>query len=126
MDIQRIRTGTPWEEQVGFSRIVRAGNMVWTAGTIASDEQGRIHGADCYEQCCFIFDKLARALAQAGSRLDHALKVTCYLTGLEHADGFTRAHQQYLGHVKPACTCVAIDALFGGALAEIELTCLVP
>ncbi len=126
MEIQRISTGTPWEEQVGFSRVVRAGNMVWTAGTVAADDSGVIHGADSYEQCCYIFDKLAAAMAQAGSSLDHAVKVVCYVSGIEHSDGFTRAHMQYLGHVQPACTCVVIGALFGEALAEIEIVALCP
>ena len=125
MDIQRVHTGTPWEEQVGFSRVVRAGNMVWTAGTVAADDSGGIHGADCYEQCCYIFEKLNAAMAQVGSNLDHVVKVVCFITGLNHADGFTRAHKQFLGHVQPVCTCVVIEALFGGALAEIEITALI-
>jgi enamine deaminase RidA (YjgF/YER057c/UK114 family) len=125
MQIQRIRTGTPWEEQVGFSRVVRAGNLVWTAGTVAADNEGVIHGSDCYAQCNYIFEKLARTMSQAGSSLDDAVKVTCYITELEHADGFTRAHKQFLGHVAPACTCVVVDALFGGALAEIEIVAVV-
>jgi len=126
MEIQRVRTGTPWEETVGFSRVLRAGNMVWTAGTVAADETGVIHGADVYEQCCFIFEKLGRAMAQAGSGLEHVVKVTAFITDIAHADGFTRAHKQYVGAAQPACTCVIIDSLFGGALAEIELIALVP
>jgi enamine deaminase RidA (YjgF/YER057c/UK114 family) len=124
MEIQRVRTGTIWEETVGFSRVIRAGAMVWTAGTVAADETGTIHGADAYEQCCFIFEKLGRALGQAGSGLDDVVKVTAFITGIEHADGFTRAHKQYLGHVQPACTCVVISELFGDALVEIELFAL--
>src|SRR5687767_7060958 len=107
-EIQRVRTGTPWEAQVGFCRVLRADNMVWTAGTVAADDDGVIHGADCYEQCCYIFEKLARTMAEVGATLEHAVKVTCFIAGLEHADGFTRAHKQYLGTVEPVCTCVVV------------------
>jgi enamine deaminase RidA (YjgF/YER057c/UK114 family) len=100
--------------------------MVWTAGTVAADEEGVVHGADSYGQCCYIFEKLARALEASGCALKDTVKVTCYITGAEHADGFIRAHKQFLGDVEPVCTCVIVAGLFGGALAEIELTCLIP
>jgi enamine deaminase RidA (YjgF/YER057c/UK114 family) len=126
MDIQRVRTSTPWESMVGFCRVLRAGNMVWTAGTVAADDQGQIHGADVYEQCCYIFEKLQRALAEAGSSLGHAVKVTSYITDIEQAEGFTRAHKQYVGAAEPVCTCVVVAALFGDALVELEVTALIP
>ena len=126
MDIQRVRTATPWESKVGFCRVLRAGNTVWTAGTVAADDQGQIHGADTYEQCCYIFEKLQRALAEAGSSLDHAVKVTSFITDIDQAEGFTRAHKQYVGHAEPVCTCVVVAALFGDALVELEVTALIP
>lgn len=123
---QCFSTGNPWEREMGFSRAVRVGNMVFTAGTVAADESGAIHGADCYEQCCYILEKLSRVLAQAGASLRDVVRVTCYLTSLEHAPGFARAHAQYFGEIHPAATCVAVAGLFGeGAVVEIELTAVV-
>jgi enamine deaminase RidA (YjgF/YER057c/UK114 family) len=126
MHIQRVSTGTPWEQQVGFCRVLRAGNLVWTAGTVAADKHGVIQGADAYAQSCYIFEKLQRVLAEVGSGLDHAVKVTCYITDLAHAEGFTRAHKQHVGQAEPVCTCVVVAALFGAALVELEVTCLIP
>lgn len=123
---QHFSTGNPWEREIGFSRAVRVGDVVYTAGTVASDENGVIHGSDCYEQCCYILEKLSRVLEQAGSSLRDVVRVRCYLTGLEHAPGFTRAHAQYFGRIKPAATCVAVAGLFGdGAVVEMELTAVV-
>jgi len=126
MEIKRVCSGTLWEDKVGYCRVLRAGNLVWTAGTVAADDQGTIHGADVYEQCCYIFEKLQRALLQAGSSLDHAVKVTSFITDLEQAEGFTRAHKQYVGQAQPVCTCVVVAGLFGDALVELEVTCHVP
>jgi len=124
---QHISTGNPWERAIGFSRAVRVGPFVFTAGTIASDEQGVIQGADCYEQCCYILDKLAGVLKSAGSDLSHVVRVVCYLTDLADSDGFTRAHSEYFAAVKPATTCVAVRELFGdGSVVEIELTAITP
>ena len=123
---QRVSTGNPWETSVCFSRAVRVGNTIYTAGTLAADAAGKIHGADAYEQCCYIFEKLGAVLDDLGSGLSDTVKVLCYLTGLEHADGFTRAHAKYFADTLPATTCVCVAALFGeGSVAEIELVAVV-
>jgi enamine deaminase RidA (YjgF/YER057c/UK114 family) len=120
-------TGNPWERRIGFSRAVRVGNLVFTAGTIAADEQGKVHGADVYEQCCYILDKLDGVLAKAGSGLADVVRVVCYLVDLSDGEHFTRAHSQYFSSIKPATTCLAVKELFGdGSLVEIELTAVIP
>lgn len=120
-------TGNPWERRIGFSRAVRVGNLVVTAGTIASDTEGRVQGATCYEQCCYILEKLSGVLREAGSDLSHVVRVVCYLVDLADGEDFTRAHREWLGEIRPATTCVGIKQLFGdGARVEIELTAVIP
>jgi enamine deaminase RidA (YjgF/YER057c/UK114 family) len=120
-------TGNPWERQIGFSRAVRVGNLIFMAGTIAADEDGVVHGQTCYEQLCYIFDKLARVLREAGSDITHVVRVVCYLTDLYDSEDFTRAHAEYFGTIRPATTCLEVSALISeDALAEIELTAVIP
>lgn len=126
-DRQHISTGNPWERSICFSRAVRAGNLVFIAGTIAADENGVIHGETCYDQACYILDKLSDVLAQAGCGLSHVVRVVCYLVDLSEADGFTKAHAHYFESVRPAATCVEVSRLFGnGAKIELELTAVLP
>lgn len=126
-DRRHFTTGNPWERRIGFSRAVRVGNLVFTAGTIASDADGRIQGADCYQQCCYILQKLAGVLGEAGSDICHVVRVVCYLIDLSDSEGFTRAHSEWFGEIRPATTCVAVKQLFGdGARVEIELTAVIP
>jgi enamine deaminase RidA (YjgF/YER057c/UK114 family) len=119
-------SGTAWEQSTGYSRVVRVGDLVFTAGTVAADESGTIHGEGCYEQCCYIFEKLRRALEPAGCTLNDVVRTVCYLTDLRDADDFCRAHGEYMSGARPAATCVAVSALFGvNAKVEIELTAVV-
>jgi enamine deaminase RidA (YjgF/YER057c/UK114 family) len=119
--VERFSTGNPWERAVGFSRAVKANGFLFVAGTIASDEQGTIHGQTCYEQCCYIFRKIAGVIGS----LDRVVKCVAYLTRLEDEPDFTRAHKEFLGAALPATTCVVVQKLFGqGSLVEIELTAL--
>jgi enamine deaminase RidA (YjgF/YER057c/UK114 family) len=126
-DRSHYSTGNPYERSVGFSRAVRVGNTVYTAGTIAVDGEGNIMGEDCYAQCCYIFDKLAGVLREAKAELRHVVKTTAYIVSPDAADGFSRAHFEYLGAVKPAATCVVVNALFHpAALVEIEFVAVIP
>jgi enamine deaminase RidA (YjgF/YER057c/UK114 family) len=122
----RYSSGAPWEDSVGFSRALRCGTQVFSAGTLASDEHGVIHGADSYDQCCYIFRKLERALQALGAELKDVVKVVCYLVDMDDAPGFSRAHLEFLGDVRPATTCVIVKALFSPeARAEIEVLAIV-
>src|SRR5688572_1913184 len=109
MTRQCYSSGTAWEAATGYSRAVRVANQIYVAGTVAADEHGSIHGAGCYEQCCYIFGKLQAALQAVGSSLEDTVRTVAYLTDLSDAEDFCRAHAQFLGTAKPAATCVAVQ-----------------
>ena len=113
MEVKRASTGNPWEREIGFSRAVRIGHMIYTAGTIASDEDGTIQGDSCYEQCKYILGKLDGVLRKLGGSLETVVKVSCYLVSLEHSGEFSRAHAEVFGDVRPATTSVEVSGLFG-------------
>ncbi|MCC7478257.1 RidA family protein [bacterium] len=125
MHKQTYSSGAPWEASAGYSRAVRVGNWIFTAGTLAADEKGVIHGVDCYAQCCYIFRKLERALAELGAGLGDVVKVRAYLVNMADSEGFMKAHSEFLGSTRPAATCVVVKELFAAeALVEIELTAI--
>lgn len=125
MEVTRYTTGNVWESEAGYSRAVRSGDFIFTSGTVAADETGKIHGGSCYEQCIYIFEKLSKALEALGGSLSWTVKTTCYLHDLNNAEGFIRAHSEVFGDIRPAATCIEVAGLFGRALAEIEIVAVV-
>lgn len=126
MDRQHISSGAPWEAKVGYSRAVRVGNLVFVAGTVAADETGKIvTPGDAEGQARFIFQKIARALEQAGSSLKDVVRTRMFVTDMGLMEAVGRAHKEAVGEARPVSTMVAISALAGGALVEIEADAVV-
>lgn len=125
MSKQRINisSGAKWEPVVGYSRAVRIGPNVWVAGTTAVDENSDIVGEeDAYEQARYVFQKIEKALRQAGASLDDVVRTRMFVTHLSHQEPVGRAHFEAVGHVRPAATMVQISGLVDSRLlVEIEV-----
>lgn len=128
MERTLISSGTPWETKVGYSRAVRVGPFIHVAGTIASDERGQIHSpGDAYAQARYIFDKISRALSDAGGEIDHVVRARVYLVNLDDLEDVGRAHFETFADVRPANTTVVVAGLASPeALVEIEVEAISP
>ena len=78
---QLISSGAPWEANVGYSRVVRVGNVVEVAGTTAQDGD-TISGQEEYAQTKHILEKIAAALHEAGASLDHVVRTRIFVTDI--------------------------------------------
>lgn len=124
---QNISSGTPWEREYGYSRAVRVGNQVFVSGTVASDENGDPIGATLYEQTKAAFEKVGRALEQAGSSLKHVVRVRIFVTDASQWQQAARAHGEIFAEVRPANTLVEVSALISDAfLVEVEADAIIP
>jgi len=73
--ISRISSNTPWEPIVGYSRLVRAGDIVAVSGTTATDERGLIVGAgQMYVQARQALVNIRAALERAGLAMHHVIR----------------------------------------------------
>ncbi len=122
MQRQNISSGTKWESIAGYSRAVRVGNHISVSGTTATDENGQlVGGTDPYAQSTYIFQKIERALKEAGASLNDVVRTRIYVTEQPHWEGAARAHAEFFGAVRPANTLVVVKALIGDEyLVEIE------
>ena len=120
--IQRFGSGGPYEEAVGYSRVVRAGAHVWVSGCTAVTEDGVVEGpGDHYAQAKTALENVARALEQAGASLDDVVRTRMFVVGIERSDDVGRAHGEVFGDIRPAAAMIGVDALIDPRmLVEIE------
>lgn len=123
---QLVSSGTTWERKFGYSRAVRIGNLVAVAGTTAVDENGTVIGAgDPGEQARFIYQKIGRALAEAGASLDDVVRVRTFVTDISRWEDVARVQGEVLSGIRPAATLVEVSALVSPELlVEIEVDAL--
>jgi enamine deaminase RidA (YjgF/YER057c/UK114 family) len=119
---QNFSSGTAWENNIGYSRCVRVGNLVKVSGTTSVDENGDIAGVNVYEQCQIIFKKIEHALKMAGCTMDHIVNTRIYLINIADWEQAGKAHAEVFSQIRPAATMVAVNGLIHPKmLVEIEV-----
>jgi len=120
-----ITSGTQWEEKVGYSRAVKIGNLIEVAGTTAFNGNEIVGRNDAYAQARFIFEKISKALKEAGASLKDVIRTRMYVTDIQYADAVGRAHGEIFSDIKPAATMLAVTNLVDPELlVEIEVTAI--
>jgi enamine deaminase RidA (YjgF/YER057c/UK114 family) len=127
MTIERFSSGAPWEEVAGYSRTVRAGNVVHVAGTTATLEGGAIAGlGDPGAQARQALENVERALALAGARMADVVRTRMYVTDVGAWEPVARAHAEAFGDHPPVTSMVGVAALIDPRmLVEIEAEALI-
>jgi enamine deaminase RidA (YjgF/YER057c/UK114 family) len=128
---QVVRLGgdppSPWEGPFGFSRLVRAGSLLMTAGTTSVDGAGVIHGDTPYEQAVEILRKIERELGRAGASLGDVVQTRIYVTDISRTEEVGRAHGEVFADIRPVMTMIEVSGLVDPRmLVEIEAIAVAP
>jgi enamine deaminase RidA (YjgF/YER057c/UK114 family) len=110
-----VSSGSPFEDQVGYSRAVRVGPLVVVAGTTAP-------GDDVAVQAREVFRRIEIALGEAGAALTDVVRTRMYVTDIGGWEAVAAVHAEVFGSVRPVATMVEVSALISPELlVEVEV-----
>lgn len=121
-----VRSGSPYEDEFGFSRAVRVGDRVIVAGTAPIWPDGSCPD-DTETQARRCFAIIAEALAEAGATADDVVRTRMFITSASDAAAVGRAHGAAFGAARPAATMVVVAGLLDPRWkVEIEAEAVLP
>ena len=123
----RVHTNAKWEDQIGYSRAIRADKIIEVSGTSAIDRDRIIAPGDPYQQTRFIIQKIERAINEAGGSLKDVVRTRIYVTNIKDWEAVGRAHGEFFKEIKPATSMVEVKSLIDpNFVVEIEATAILP
>ena len=121
-----------WPRPSGYANaVVAEGRLLFIAGQIGWDAEGRFHSDDFVAQARQALLNVLTLLQAAGAAPEHLVRMTWYVTDrqeyLRRAKELGAAYRELLGSVYPAMTAVEVSALIEDrARVEIECTAVIP
>lgn len=103
-----------------YSQGVRAGDAVYLSGQIGLDPATQAMAEGIEPQIHRVFRNLQAVARAAGLGLEHAVRMTVYLTDLQHFAKVNEIMAQYVPQPYPSRAAVGVASLPRGALVEID------
>jgi reactive intermediate/imine deaminase len=117
---QAIHTAAAPQAIGTYSQAIRCGDTVYLSGQIGLDPASMqlVDGIDA--QIHRVFQNLQAVAAEAGAHLDHAVKVTVYLTDLSNFARVNEIMSMYFTQPYPARAAIGVAGLPRGAQVEVD------
>lgn len=121
----RVASGSPYEQTIGFSRAVRVGDVVAVSGTAPVWPDGHVD-PDPAVQARRCFEIALGALAELGGSVADVVRTRQYVVSADDAEAVGAVHGEVFGDVRPASTMVVVAALLDPRWRyEVELDAVV-
>ena len=117
-----ISSGSRFEEEIGYSRAVMDGDMIFVSGTTGYDYSSMTIVEDVVGQADQTFRNIAAALAQADASLDDVVRVLFIVPRREDWEPCWPVIKKYLGRARPASTLIHAGLQTDAMRIEIEVT----
>ena len=124
---ERIGSGAPWEAVVGYSRAVRAGDLIEVAGTTSVGPDGEVRApGDAGEQTRLALQTVRQAIEALGAQVEDVIRTRLCVVDIADWEAVGRAHGEVFADIRPAATMVQVAALIDPRmLVEVEATAVV-
>lgn len=126
MAVRHITTGSPFEAQIGYSRAVVADGWVFVAGTTGYDYKTMTMPVSIADQCRNAIATIGKALQEAGSGLDHVVRVNYIVPDTAEWPACWPVLSAAFATARPAATMISAGLQNPEMKIEIEVTARVP
>ncbi|KAK1473029.1 endoribonuclease L-PSP [Colletotrichum cuscutae] len=138
MSRRNISSGSAFEAQIGYSRAVVSGDLIFVSGTTGSVSPSNLNPSPpiyimVYKRLCVIspniveqteqtMENIAAALAEAGAEIKDVVRVRYILPDRNDFQKTWPVLQKYFGDVRPAATMIQAALMEDVMKIEIEVT----
>ncbi|MGA2715754.1 MAG: RidA family protein [Bryobacteraceae bacterium] len=117
-----ISSGSSFEREIGYSRAVVDGDLVFVSGTTGFDYRTMTISGDVVEQAEQCMRNIEAALTEAGSRLADVVRVRYILPKVEDFEPCWPILRRYFGDIRPAATMISAGLVDPRMKIEVEVT----
>lgn len=125
MEKKLISSGSVFEKEIGYSRAVVAGNMVFVSGTTGFNYETMSISEDIIEQTEQTFKNIEAALKEAGASLKDVVRVHYILPDASEFEKCWPVLKKYFGEIRPAATMFSAGLADERMKIEIEVTAVI-
>ncbi|MGH9493497.1 MAG: RidA family protein [Candidatus Sulfotelmatobacter sp.] len=111
--------GKPGSEKDVIMPVVINNGVIYVSGVGAHDKRDQKEWT-IESHTTIVMDKIKKNVEIGGGTMDTVLQVNVFLVKIEHWDGMHKVFATYFPHGGPARTTVAVAALPGDSLVEIN------
>jgi enamine deaminase RidA (YjgF/YER057c/UK114 family) len=122
MGRQWISSGSKFEAEIGYSRAVVDGDLVFVSGTTGFDYAAMTISDDVAEQCEQCMRNIAAALEKAGASVDDVVRVNYVLPDGKDFEACWPVLRRWFGKARPAAMMIQAGLLDPRMKIEIEVT----
>jgi enamine deaminase RidA (YjgF/YER057c/UK114 family) len=119
-----IRSGSQFEDQIGYSRAVVHGDWIFVSGTTGFDYSSMTIAEDVETQAEQCLKNIQSALSQAGSDIRDVVRVNYVLPNGADFEKCWPVLRRYFGTVRPAAIMISAQLLDPRMKIEIEVTAI--
>src|SRR5215467_9779671 len=111
--------GKPADGTQFITPIVAHGGLIYVAGQGAHDE-GPASSWEIGKHTTTVMDKVKKLVETGGSTMDNVVQLSVFLAKIDDYDGMNKVFKTYFPKGGPARTTVAVAALPGNSLVEVN------
>lgn len=111
---------------IGYSRALRAGNLVFVSGTASVGKKGTdAEKNDAYLRAKEAIEAIGDALGKLGGSLSDVVRTRVFVRANADWKEVGRAHKEFFGEIRPASTWLVGTFLDPTIVVEIEADALI-